>query len=242
MIGTRADKNLAARRSVFEPRRQIYCVAYDRLITSIFGTDLARDNRPAVDPDMDLKLGSVSAINLGNDFHHFERSPQCALRVVLVPDWRAEQRHDFVADEFVDRAFVLLHNRDERLETGVHQRAHFFRIFFFRQRREPGDVGKDDGDNLAFVFGCWFLSYVRQLRELLAKRCNCRIDNAVAECPALRCELVDGSVVVVTAVNGCAVKVSKRIDDHSVIGKGAVWRPLERMNYGLGPLTAANRS
>src|SRR6266576_6800132 len=36
-----------------------------------------------------------------------------------------------------------------------------------------------------------------------------------------RCELVDGSVVVVTAVNGCAVKVSKRIDDHSVIGKGA---------------------
>ena len=140
---------------------------------------------------MDLKLGSVSAINLGNDFHHFERSPQCALRVVLVPDWRAEQRHDFVADEFVDRAFVLLHNRDERLETGVHQRAHFFRIFFFRQRREPGDVGKDDGDNLAFVFGCWFLSYVRQLRELLAKRCNCRIDNAVAECPALRFQCRD---------------------------------------------------
>src|SRR6266536_5211061 len=57
-----------------------------------------------------------------------------------------------------------------------------------------------------------------------------------------RCELVDGSVVLVTAVNGCAVKVSKRIDDHSVIGKGAVWRPLERMNYGLAPLTAANRT
>ena len=182
LIGTRADKNLAARRSVFEPRRQIYCVAYDRLITSIFGTDLARDNRPAVDPDMDLKLGSVSAINLGNDFHHFERSPQCALRVVLVPDWRAEQRHDFVADEFVDRAFVLLHNRDERLETGVHQRAHFFRIFFFRQRREPGDVGKDDGDNLRLLVSELRSSAARAVGEALQlqDRQRCRRVSRVA--------------------------------------------------------------
>ena len=55
-------------------------------------------------------------------------------------------------------------------------------------------------------------------------------------------ELVDRSVVVLTPMNGGAVKISKLIDDHAVIGKRAIWRALERMNYSLGPLTAAGRA
>src|SRR6266496_4599068 len=57
-----------------------------------------------------------------------------------------------------------------------------------------------------------------------------------------RRELVHAAVVVLASVNRGAVKVSKTIDDHSVIGKGTIWRPLERMNYSLNPLTAANRT
>jgi len=41
-------------------------------------------------------------------------------------------------------------------------------------------------------------------------------------------------------MNGGTVKVSELIDDHPVIGKGAIWRSLEEVNYSLGPLTAAN--
>jgi hypothetical protein len=41
-------------------------------------------------------------------------------------------------------------------------------------------------------------------------------------------------------MNGGAVKVSEPIDDHPVIGKRAVWRAFEEMNYSLDPLTAAN--
>ena len=55
-------------------------------------------------------------------------------------------------------------------------------------------------------------------------------------------ELVDRSVVVLAPMNGGAVKISKLIDDHAVIGKRAIWRALERMNYSLGPLTAAGRA
>ena len=51
-------------------------------------------------------------------------------------------------------------------------------------------------------------------------------------------ELVDGSVVVIAPMNGGAIKVSEPIDDHPVIGKRAIWRALEGMNYSLGPLTA----
>ena len=56
------------------------------------------------------------------------------------------------------------------------------------------------------------------------------------------CELVDGSVVVITPMNGSAVKIAELIDDHAVIRERAIGRALERMNYGLGPLTAANRA
>ena len=53
-------------------------------------------------------------------------------------------------------------------------------------------------------------------------------------------ELVDGSVVVIAPMNGGAVKVSEPIDDHPVIGKRAIWRALEEMNYSLGPQAAAD--
>ena len=43
-------------------------------------------------------------------------------------------------------------------------------------------------------------------------------------------------------MNGGAVKVSEPIDDHAVIGKRAIWRALEGMNYSLGPLTTVNRT
>ena len=55
-------------------------------------------------------------------------------------------------------------------------------------------------------------------------------------------KLVDRSVVVLAPMNGGAVKISKLTDDHAVIGKRAIWRALERMNYSLGPLTAAGRA
>jgi hypothetical protein len=56
------------------------------------------------------------------------------------------------------------------------------------------------------------------------------------------CELVDRSVVIIAPMNGSAVKISEPIDDHAVIRERAIRRALERMNYGLGPLTAANRT
>ena len=64
----------------------------------------------------------------------------------------------------------------------------------------------------------------------------------VLRCAALRRKLVDGTVVVRTAVHSGAVEVSESIDDHPVVGKPSIWRTLKRMNNALCPLTAANRS
>ena len=59
---------------------------------------------------------------------------------------------------------------------------------------------------------------------------------------ASRREFVDATVVVCAAVNSSAIEVSESIDDHAVVGKATIWRPLERVNHTLTPLPAANRS
>ena len=134
------------------------------------------------------------AIHRGDRVHHFECRAQRPLGIILVRDRRAEQRHDFVADEFVDHAFVLLHDRHQRLKAGVHQLAHFLGIFLFRQRGEAGNVGENDRDQLAFVFRRLFFDCRRRLRNLLAQRRDCRIDNCVAQHRALRFQRRDRGV------------------------------------------------
>ena len=43
-------------------------------------------------------------------------------------------------------------------------------------------------------------------------------------------------------MNRGSVKISEPINDHPVIGKRAVWRAFEGVNYSFHPLTAANRT
>ena len=50
-----------------------------------------------------------------------ERRVHRALRVVLVGDGRAEQRHDPVAEELVDGALVAVHLGEHQLEGAGHQ-------------------------------------------------------------------------------------------------------------------------
>ena len=53
-------------------------------------------------------------------------------------------------------------------------------------------------------------------------------------------ELVDGSVVVFAPVHRGAVKVSKCVDHHPIVGETAIGRALERMNNSFRPLARAN--
>ena len=63
---------------------------------------------------------------------------------------------------------------------------------------------------------------------------NCRTTRS-------RREFVDAPVVVVASMNRGAVKVSTCIHKHPIVGRGAIRRTLEGMNYSLGPLTAGQR-
>ena len=80
-----------------------------------------------------------------------ERGVHRALRMVLVGDRRAEERHDAVAEELVHRAFVPVHLGQHELERARHQRVHVLGVEPRRERGEAGDVHEEDGDLLALA-------------------------------------------------------------------------------------------
>src|SRR5262244_2204380 len=72
--------------------------------------------------------------------------------MVLMGDWCAEERHDAVAQELVDRAFVAVHLTQHQLEGPVHELMHLFGIESLGNGGEPGDISEQDGHLLAFAF------------------------------------------------------------------------------------------
>src|SRR5262249_24124635 len=60
--------------------------------------------------------------------------------------------HNAVAQELIDRPFVAVHLPQHQFEGPVHELMHLFGIELFRHRGEPGDVGEQDRDLLAFAF------------------------------------------------------------------------------------------
>ena len=100
---------------------------------------------------MQTERRAVGAIEFGQRLHHFQGGVQRPFRIVFVRHRRAEKRHDFVADKFVDRAIVFLHDRNELIEAGVDELADLFRVLLFCESGETGDIGENNGHQLSFV-------------------------------------------------------------------------------------------
>ena len=80
-----------------------------------------------------------------------ERGVDGPLRMVLVGDRRAEERHDAVTEELVHRALVAVDLGQHELERALHQRVHVLGVEPRRERGEAGDVHEEDGDLLALA-------------------------------------------------------------------------------------------
>ena len=74
-----------------------------------------------------------------------------APRVVLVGDRRAEQRHDAVAEELVDRALVAVDLGQHQLEGAGHEGVDVLGIEALGDRGEAGDVHEEHRDLLALA-------------------------------------------------------------------------------------------
>ncbi len=82
-----------------------------------------------------------------------ERGSDGSLGIVLVRDGRAEQRHNRVADELLDRAAVVLELGAKASVIRAEDRLHVLRVHRLRARREADEVAEEDRDDLALSAG-----------------------------------------------------------------------------------------
>ena len=102
-----------------------------------------------VDGDAHLEVGLL----FDHPVTDRQRSPDGTLGIVLVRDRRAEQGHDGVADELLDRTAVVFElGAKPRIERRQ-ERADILRIEALGSRCEPDQVGEENADDLALLAG-----------------------------------------------------------------------------------------
>jgi hypothetical protein len=116
----------------------------------------AHDDLAGVQTHADLHRHSVRALQLVPVAPHLllhpERGVAGALRVVVVGQGRAEERHDAVAHHLVHRALVVMDGLHHPLEDGIEELAGLLGITIREQLERASDVGEEDGDLLALAF------------------------------------------------------------------------------------------
>ena len=100
------------------------------------------------DPQLEARRRVVQLLDRAADR---EGSANRPLRVVLVRDRRAEDGHDRVSDELLDRASVSLDLRAKPRVVRRERRADVLRVEPLRPAREADEVGEEDGDDLPFL-------------------------------------------------------------------------------------------
>ena len=73
-------------------------------------------------------------------------------RMVLMRQGRPKQRHDAIAHDLVDRAFVAVHGGHHAFQHGIEELPRLFRIAVGQQLHGAFEVGKQHRDLLALAF------------------------------------------------------------------------------------------
>ena len=137
-------------------RRQAHRVALRRVVHAQIVADLAHDDLSGIEAHANRKIQSArqpQLIGVGPErVAQVQRGEAGALRVVLVGDGRAEQRHDAVAGVLVHRAFEAVHAVGEDGEEAIEDAVPFLRIHLLGQFHRALDVGEQDGHLLALAF------------------------------------------------------------------------------------------
>ncbi len=112
---------------------------------------------PELMPDPDQEVEPLRAAQLGAELaqplDQVQRGEAGALRMVLMGDGRAEDRHDPVAGELVDRALELVDAVAEDREEAVHDvRRHSSGSTLLGEVHRAHHVGEQHGHLLAFPF------------------------------------------------------------------------------------------
>ena len=138
----RADDDRARLARLLEPRGHVDGVAGDERAAL---ARAAHDDLAGLDADPErehaVELGSEPAL-------HRKRRMQCPLGVVLVRLGGAEDRHDRVACELLDRAAGAADLAGHRVVEPLQERPRALRVLLLAERRRADEVGEEHGGQL----------------------------------------------------------------------------------------------
>ena len=123
--------------------------------------DGANDDLSRVQADADVNGHTERALDLLRvALHrvlHPQRSVARADRVILVGQRRAEERHDAVAHDLVDRALVAVDSLHHAFEHGIEELPRLLGVAVGQQFHGALEVGEQHRDLLALAFegGAW---------------------------------------------------------------------------------------
>ena len=126
-----ADVRLAGRRRRLQPLREDDGVAQYGVVGARLAADDPRDPVSGVDADVQRQPAGVLrqlVLHPPELGVHLERDPECAGRVVVVADRRAEEREQRVAGELLDEAVVAADDRRQRRDDRIDHLEQLLRV------------------------------------------------------------------------------------------------------------------
>ena len=150
-VGRRAEQHLAGRGGLLEPGRDVDGVAGRELLVGASPppTMTSPVLIAGAGDDLDAVVALELGVQLAQRIADLGRRADGAKRVVLAHGRHAEHGHDRVADELLHRAAVALEHGLDGLEVAPHDAAEELGVEPLAERGRPGDVGEEDGDDLA---------------------------------------------------------------------------------------------
>jgi hypothetical protein len=98
-------------------------------------------------PDPDLgRVPIAASIKLRKLVQYLDRHLDRLVAVLLIRDWRSENRHEPVSEELVNDPLISIDAVDHELEERVQVVHNFCRVRFLRERGEVPDVQEHQAD------------------------------------------------------------------------------------------------
>ena len=146
------DQDAVRRRRRLQPRRSVDNVARDDSLSSL-GLCAERDDRLArVDGEPYLQVECrIGFVHLRDRGAYGQSCPHGTLGIVAVRDRRAEDRHDRVADELLDRSSERFDLGSQTRVVRTEDRTNVFGIELLGPSGEPDEVDEQDGDDLSLL-------------------------------------------------------------------------------------------
>ena len=155
----------------FEPRRKVHAVADHGIVHALGRADVAGHDNAGGDADADgdlvLSGGATAHVQFRQGDQHAARDGDRVVGIGIAGEGGAEQRHDGVADVFVEDAAVVEDDLDHIFEVFVQHRHRAARAQSLGNGREVTHVGEQDRDPLVLALQRILAAFEKLIGHLL---------------------------------------------------------------------------